>query len=225
MAPKTATVFSLALFPPVFLFQRVVNADVVLVLSNRRLDDKSPANQCVIRSAVGGTRKIEIPVLTKGMPIDQVAVAERSTWFPKMQNDLRSAYKGLPNASAASELLEASMLGITSPWLTDPLMCSFVMTLEWLGWQKKIVRGDTLERGRRRTESEYELALCLDHGCERFVVGKDQEINDRKPFRSKGVTVVAQQWHGTATLPAHDSILDAIARFSAADILERMQQT
>jgi hypothetical protein len=86
MAPKTAIVFSLALFPPLFLFQRVVNADVVFVLSDRRLDDKSHANQCVIRSAVGGTRKIEIPVRTKGMPIDQVEVAERSTWFPKMQH-------------------------------------------------------------------------------------------------------------------------------------------
>jgi len=35
MAPRTATVFSLALFPQVFLFERVLNADVVLVLHDR----------------------------------------------------------------------------------------------------------------------------------------------------------------------------------------------
>ena len=224
MAPKTATVFSLALFPPVFLFQRVVNADVVFVLSNRRLDDRSPANQCVIRSAVGGTRKIEIPVCTKGMPIDLAAVAETSTWFPKMQNDVRSAYKGLPNAPAASELLEKSMSG-TSPWLTDYLMQAFMMTFERLGWEKDIVRGDTVQRHPYDAESEYELDLCLQNGCERFIVGTGPEIKARKLFRSKGVTLVSQDWNGTANLPARDSILDAVARLSAADILARLQQT
>lgn len=114
--------------PSVF-FQRVANADVVFVLSSRRLDDKSPANQCVIRSALSGTRKIEIPVRTKCVPIDQAEVAERSSWFPKMQQELQRAYSGLLKASAAAELLEESMLGITSPWLTDPLMHAFVMTL------------------------------------------------------------------------------------------------
>lgn len=43
--------------------------------------------------AVGATQKIEIPVHIERMPIDQVAVAERSSWFPEMQKEVQRAYR------------------------------------------------------------------------------------------------------------------------------------
>jgi hypothetical protein len=225
MAPRTATVFSLALFPQVFLFERVLNSDVVFVLSDRRLDDRNHANQCFLRSAAGGTRKIEIPVRNKRVPIDEVDVPEPSTWFPDMQIEVRRIYAGLPLASAASELVSQLLPPYTSPWLTDYLMHPFVMTLRWLGWEKEIVRGATVQRGRYAEDSEYLLDLCLQNGCKHFIVGTGPEITYRRLFRSEGVTLVSQQWKGSSTLPARDSILDAVARFPAADILEGIRRT
>jgi len=105
MAPRTATVFSLALFPQVFLFERALNSDVVLVLSDPWLDDENHASQCFLRSAAGGTQKIDIPVRKKGVPIDDVDVPECSNWFPQMQKEVRRIYCGLSLALAATELV------------------------------------------------------------------------------------------------------------------------
>lgn len=119
MSPRTATGFSLALFPPVFLFERVLNADVVFVLTDRRLDDKNHANQVVLRSAAGAPQRVEIPVHRKGVPIDEVDVPDPSTWFPEMEQNVRRTYGGLPMASAATELLSQLLPPYTSPWLMD----------------------------------------------------------------------------------------------------------
>lgn len=218
MAPRTATVFSLALFPPVFLFERVLNADVVFVLSDRRLDDKNHANQCVLRSAAGAPRTVEIPVHRKGVPIDEVDVPEPSTWFPEMQQEVRRTYSGLPMASAATELISQLLPPCTSPWLTDYLMHPFVMTLSWLGWEREIVRGDSRQRNRYDTDCDYLLDLCLENRCQRFIIGTGPETKCRGLFHKAGVTVVPQHWDGSRTLRGRDSILDAVARFSAADI-------
>ena len=218
MAPRTATVFSLALFPPVFLFERVLNSDVVFVLSDRRLDDKNHANQCFLRSVAGCTWKIEIPVSEKGMPIDRVGVPERSNWFPQMQKEVRRSYSGLPLASAATELVSQLLPPFPSPWLADYLMHPFVMTLEYLGWGKKIVRGDTVQRNRFATDCDYLLDLCRENRCQRFIVGTGPEINCKGLFHKAGVTVRPQHWDGSRTLRGRDSILDAVARFSVADI-------
>jgi WbqC-like protein family len=225
MAPRTATVFSLALFPPVFLFERVLNADVVFVLSDRRLDDKNHANQCVLRSAAGVPRRVEIPVHRKGVPIDEVDVPEPSTWFPEMQQQVRQTYSGLPMASAATELVSQLLPPYASPWLTDYLLHPFVMTLRWLGWEKEIVRGATVQRRYYLgdADSEYLLDLCLQNKCNRFIVGTGPEINYRPLFRTKGVSIISQRWQGSANLPARDSILDAVARLSGADICGRMR--
>lgn len=224
MAPRTATVFSLALFPPVFLFERVLNADVVFVLSDRRLDDKNHANQCVLRSAAGAPRRVEIPVHRKGVPIDEVDVPEPSTWFPEMQQEVRRTYRSLPMASAATELLSQLLPPYASPWLTDYLMHSFVMTLKWLVWEKEIVRGASVQRQRYVVDSEYVLDLCLQNRCKRLIVGMGSEIKNRPLFRKERVNIIHQQWQGSATLPVRDSILDAVARLSAADILRNMRR-
>jgi WbqC-like protein family len=221
---RTATVFSLALFPPVFLFQRVFKADVVFVLSNRRLDDKNHANQCVLRSASGATSRIAIPVRNKGVPIDDVDVPECSTWFPEMQKQVRRIHCGLPLALAATELVSQLLPPYTSAWLTDYLMHPFVMTLRWLGWEKEIVRGDSRQRNRYATDCEYLLNLCLENRCQRLIVGTGPETECRGLFHEAGVAVVPQHWDGSGTLRGRDSILDAVARFSAADILRNMQQ-
>src|SRR5208337_4158032 len=102
MASRTGTFFSLALFPQVFLFERVLNSDVVFVLSDRWLNDENHASQCLLRSAAGGTRKIAIPALKEDVPIDDVDVPECSTWFPEMQKEVQRIYGSLPLASAAS---------------------------------------------------------------------------------------------------------------------------
>jgi len=208
----------------VFLFERVLNSDVVFVLSDRRLDDKNHANQCVLRSAAGAPRRVEIPVHRKGVPIDEVDVPEPSTWFPKMQQEVRRTYGGLPMASAATELVSQLLPPYASPWLTDYLMHPFVKTLEWLGWEKEIVRGASVERHRYVVDSEYLLDLCLQNNCKRLIVGTGSEMN-RPLFRREGVNIIRQQWQGSAALPVRDSILDAVARLSAADILRNMQRT
>ena len=129
-----------------FLFERVVKSDVIFVLSDRWLDDIDHANQCVLRSAAGVDRKIEIPVLRKGVAIDDVDVPDPSTWFPGMQAEVRRTYSGLPLGAAASDLVSQLLPSYTSPWLTDYLMNSFVVTLKMLGWKKEIVRGAALQR-------------------------------------------------------------------------------
>jgi len=226
MAPRTATVFSLALFPQVFLFERVLNADVVFVLSDRHLDGHNLANQCVLRSASGAMQRIEIPVHRRGVPIDEVDVPESATWFPEIEQQVRRIYSGLPMASAATGLVSQMLPPNTSPWLTDYLLHPFVVTLRWLGWEKEIVRGATEQRRCYPVdaEPEYLLDLCLQKGCDRFIVGADAEARYRSLFRHGGVRIISQRWHRAADLPARDSILDPVARFSVSDIRGRMQQ-
>jgi len=224
MAPRTATVFSLALFPQVFLFERALNSDVVLVLSDRWLDNENHASQCFLRSAAGGTQKIDIPVRKKGVPIDDVDVPGCSNWFPQMQKEVRRIYCGLPLALAATELVSQLLPPYTSPWLTDYLMHPFAMTLRWLGWEKEVVRGDSRQRNRYATDCDYLLDLCLENRCQRLIVGTRPETQCRGRFHKAGVAVVHQHWDGSRILRGRDSILDAVARFSAAEIRGRMQQ-
>ena len=224
MAPRTATAFSLALFPQLFLFERVLNADLVFVLSDRRLDDRNPANQCVLRSDFGATQRIEIPVHRRGVPIDQVEVPEPDTWFPEIEQQVARIYSGLPMASAATGLVSQMLPPNTSPWLTDYLVHPFVVTLRWLGWEKEIVRGATEQRRCYPADAEYLLDLCLQKKCDRFIVGAGAEARYRSLFRHGGVRIISQHWHGSADLSARDSILDAVARFSASDVRGRMQQ-
>ena len=223
MVSRTATVFSLALFPQLFLFERALNSDVVLVLSDRRLDDKNHASQCFLRSAAGDTRKIDIPVRKKGVPIDDVDVPECSNWFPQMQKEVRRIYCGLPLALTATDLVSQLLPPYASPWLTDYLMHPFVMTLRWLGWEKEIVRGDSRQRNRYATDCDYLLDLCRENRCQRLIVGTGPETQCRGLFHKAGVVVVPQHWDGSRTLRGRDSILDAVARLSAADILRNMQ--
>jgi hypothetical protein len=170
MARRTATFFSLALFPQVFLFERVLNSDVVFVLSNRRLDDKTHPHQCLLRSTAGGRREIEIPVCKKGVPIDDVDVPDHSTWFPELQKEVHRIYARLPLASAADELVSQMLPPYTSPWLTDYLMHPFIMTLQRLGWEKEIVRGPTEKRQCYVADAKYLLDLCLENECQRLLV-------------------------------------------------------
>ena len=72
-------------------------------------------------------------------------------------------------------------------------------------------------------DAEYWLDLCLQNGCDRFIVGADAEARCRSLFRRGGVRIISQHWHGSADLPARDSILDAVARFSVSDIRAKMQ--
>ncbi len=104
-------------------------------------------------------------------------------------------------------------------------MQPFLMTLRWLGWEKEIVRGASVQRRYypADADSEYLLDLCLQNKCNRFIVGTGPEINYRPLFRTKGVSIISQRWQGSANLPARDSILDAVARLSVADICERMR--
>jgi len=224
MASRTATCFSLALFPQLFLFQRVLSSDVVLVLSGRRLYDRNHASRCILRSSVGSSWNIEIPVQRKEVPIDDVEVPDLSTWFPEMQNEVRRIYAGLPLASAASELVAQLPPPYTSPWLTDYLMHAFVMTLNQLGWKKEIVRGDSRQRKRYANDCDYLLDLCREKRCQRLIVGTGPETRCWELFRNAGVRLISQDWVGSGALRGRDSILDAVARLSVAEILERLQQ-
>jgi len=223
MPPRTATSFSLSLFPQVFLFERVLKSDVVFLLSDRRLDAGNHANECILRSAYETKRKIEIPVSKKGFAIDDVPVPDRSNWFSDLQKQVHHIYSGLPLAEAACDLVSESLPDFDSPWLTDYLMHAFVVTLQRLGLEKEIIRGSRVERQGYVDDSEYLLGLCKQHDCDRLIVGRS-EIYRGSPFRSAGIRLENQQWHGSAILPARDSILDAVARLSAEDILRNIYQ-
>ncbi len=221
MPTKTLTFFSLALFPPVFLLQRVLAADVIVVLTDRQLDDKNHVNRCVIRPASGIMRTIEIPVRATGLRIDQTEVPAHSTWFPAMEDQVRRAYSGLEMAPEACTLLSESMSRArSSPWLVDYLMNAFMTTMQYLGLQseKEVFRGDSLERKPYVADSDYLLNYCLENRCNRLLVGTGPEGKWQERFSRAGVRIVRQQWHGSATLRAQDSILDAVARLSANNI-------
>jgi len=168
----------------------------------------------------GGSRTL----VEKGVPIDQVDVPDCSTWFPEMQKEVRRTYGGLPLAWAATELVSQLPPPYTSPRLTDYLMHPFVRTLRWLGWDKEIVRGDSLQRNRYAKEKncDYLLDLCLENRCQRLIVGTCRETSCRRLFHKAGITVVPQHWDGSRTSRGRDSILDAVARFSAAEIRKQL---
>lgn len=224
MATKTAAVFSLALFPQLYLFQRVSQADAVIVLTDRHLDDRNHVNRCMIRTAVDSFRKIKIPVNQRNRPADQVDVAKKSTWVQDIENDVRRSYRGLLYRKTAMQLLQNTIQTPDSPWLTDYLMEGFLGVLQVMGWEKKIVlRGDTLQRRRYGTESEYILDMCGMLDCRNILMGRSQLINSHRAlFRRVGVEIIMQRWNESKEFPSRDSILDALARHPVEKIKEAM---
>jgi len=219
---KSATALPLSLFPQSFVFERISKADIVFLLSDR-VDDKF-GNDCVIRSADRAVTRIQIPVCNRRAPVDDVVVSpDRSTWQSALEAEVRRVYRGLPFASAATELVTKSM-SYTSEWLLDYLMHAFVMTLEQLDWRKKLVRGSVVERRQFGDAADYLLYLGLKNDCDRVILGADQAKKYRGRFSAKSVTVVSQNWEGTPLLSPRDSILDAIARYSVKDILKEMDK-
>ncbi len=225
---RTAVEFSLALFPQVFLFQRILQADVIFVLSSRIIDQKQHVNRCALRRADGSHYNLVIPIerLAAPAPIDQTPVQDPKSWLPAMLTALDGCYRGLKFAKVAKALVHDSLENIDSPWLTDYLMSTFVATRRTLGWEhKEIVRVDSVELGTRLDESHVLVNCCGEYNCDRLIVGKAERLRlKEKLFREKKIELVTQHWCPPSLISAQDSVLDNIARYSTSEIVSFLRQ-
>lgn len=226
---RSCTAFQLGLFSQTFLYQRISQADVIIVLTDKELSPKSfqhHAHRCTIRTAYDEYRSIWIPLSkteSKALPVDHVKIQSQGhEWQKQLLRDVRRAYNGLPYQPEIEQLIAQGLQKINSPWLVDALMNLFLGTLAKLGWQnKKVIRGDSLQRRRYKDESAFLLDLCLHAECERLILGNKQiEGLNRKLFIKNEIALSPQLWKPGPAFPFQDSIIDLMVRHPVTKIEE-----
>lgn len=219
---KTATVFHLALFPSSYLFERISRADVILTLSDKIVDDKNHVNRCLIRTAMDRMWNLMIPIDQKGVPADECKAVDTIAWREKIRKDVQRAYVGLKHSDAAISVVREAFPDGQSEWLVDHLLHSFSTVLSRIGWEKEILRGDSLQRRRYSSEDEYLLNLCLEAEVGALIVGHRQKSNlNQRLFRKNDIELVVQDWYGSNFITARDSILDMIARHGTEELSKK----
>lgn len=217
---KTACVFSISLFPPAYMMERIRRSDVVIIVSDRIVDDKNRVNRCMIRTAMDRFWTLSIPVAREFLPADETEIDQTIEWHDKMLKDVARGYMGLAHADVAHNLVKHCFDGCTSKALIDWLLFSFLRTLDLIGMGNKIIhRGDSHQRNRYSNESEFFLNMCLETEVDRLIVGRTQKVNlNQRLFQRNQVELDMQNWYGTKFLNARDSILDIVARYGTKEI-------
>jgi hypothetical protein len=200
--------------------QRLNRSDVIIILSDRIVDDKNRVNRCMIRTAMDRFWTLGIPVVQEYLPADETEIDKTIEWHDKMLKDVSRGYMGLSHADMAHNLVKHCFDGCKNEWLIDWLLTSFLRTLDVIGMSNKIVhRGDSRQRRRYSNESEFLLNLCLETEVDRLIVGRTQKINlNQRLFQRNQVELDLQNWYGNKSVNARDSILDIIARYGTSDI-------
>jgi hypothetical protein len=210
-------VFSLALFPQMYIMERVRRSEVVIILSDPIINEKSPLNRCTIRTAVDKMWHLTVPVASNsGLAADKCGVPLTDAWRRHIIREVTRGYGGLLHLPDAVDLVEKCLAEAGSDkqeWLVDVLMTSFIRLLDELKWEKEVFRGDSLQRRRYGSDSEFLLNLALEAELDSLTVGNRQKQDlNQKLFRKNGIGLAAQQWQRPTGMGAHDCILDVVAR-------------
>lgn len=217
---KTACVFSLSLFPPAYMLERIRRSDVIIILSDRCVDDKNRVNRCMIRTALDKMWTIMLPVVEEHFPADETRIDNTLPWHDKMLKDVARGYAGLKYGDTVHNFVQHCFDGCHSEWLLDWLLLCFINTLELVHWQHKIVhRGDSRQRRRYSNDSEFLLNMCLETEADRLIVGRNQKVNlNQRLFQRNQVELDLQSWYGTKSVNPRDSVLDIVARYGTTEI-------
>jgi hypothetical protein len=215
---KIGCVFSLALFPQLYMMQRVRHSDAVLIVSDSPVNDYRPLNKCALRTLTDRRAHLTIPITSPdGTPADQCTIPPHDEWKKQAIKVVTQAYGGLRYADEVIDLVDKCLKDDSetrSPWLVDVLLGGFVRMLDELRWDKQVLRGDTLQRHRYRDNSEFLLNLALEAEIDMLIVGGRQfDAINQKLFRKCGVELRAQHWNPPRGLGKTDCFLDAVARF------------
>jgi WbqC-like protein family len=217
---KTACVFSISLFPPAYMIERIRRSDIVIIVSDRIVDDKNRVNRCMIRTAMDRFWTLTIPVVQQYLPADETEIDKTIEWHDKMMKDVSRGYMGLAHANVAQNLAKHCFDGCNSQALIDWLLLSFLRTLDLAGFGNKLVhRGDSHQRRRYSNDSEFLLNMCLETEADRLIVGRTQKINlNQRLFQRNQVELDLQNWYGNKFINSRDSILDIVARYGTNEI-------
>lgn len=215
---KTGCVFSLSLLPQMYMMERISRSETVLVPSHHVVGQQNPINKCKIRTATDRIWALTVPLVEENLPADKSRVAPMLSWRKYILKDVAKAYNGLLFASEAQGMVERCIAKENSPWLVDVLLDGFMNILKELGWEREIIRGDSLQRRRYKDESEFLLNLALEADLDCLIVGHHQMRYqlDRRLFQRNGVGLSTQFWQRPAILGETDSFLDAVARVGVA---------
>ena len=199
---------------------RVMNSDVILILSDRTVNDKNHVNRSMIRTATDRYWSLTVPVETEGLPADESRVDTKMPWKHKLFSDTTRAYTGLNHLDEVQHFTKHCFDGVEGDALVDWLLAAFVATMKMLKWDRKqIFRGDTLQRRRYSNESEFLLNLALESESDRLIVGRTQKVNlNQRLFQRNQVDLELQNWYGNKKINSRDSILDMIARYGAEGV-------
>lgn len=202
------------------MIERIRRSDIIIIVSDRPVDDKNRVNRCMIRTSLDRMWTLTIPVKEEHLPADKTEIDTATEWKEKILKDVARGYNGLKYADVAHSFVKRCFDGCKSQNLIDWLLLSFLNTLDLIGWPNKIViRGDSLQRKRYENESAFLLNLCLEAEADRLIVGRNQKLNlNQRLFQRNQVALDLQQWYGTKYVNARDSILDIVARYGPKEI-------
>ena len=221
---RTATPLNLQFFPALYIWNRVLASDVVLLLTEKRQEGRVRFNRCSIRTGQDGMRRLEIPTVESDAEEDWLVVKPPITWKKELLRDVRRAYRGLPYAEAALALVDKCLTAAEGQRLVDYLVTVWLETLDYLGLEKTVVRGASLERRRYASYTDFLIAICRENECNRLYLGIEQMKGLERPaVAAAKITLMGQDWKAPKAFPERDSILDAIARFPPARILEGLR--
>jgi hypothetical protein len=178
----------------------------------------NPINRCTIRTSGGNVWPLMVPVerSEEDIPADECVVHGTKAWRRKLLDDVAYAYGRLHCRADALVLAEKCLIPPTDgrrELLVDVLMGSFVTLLDELGWQKEIIRGDTLQRRRYANPDEFLMNLALEGEIDSLLVGHRQKQNlNQQMFSANDINLVPQYWKRPSSVGMNDCFLDSIAR-------------
>jgi hypothetical protein len=223
-AVKTATALNLQFFPALYIWNRVLASDVVVLLTEKRQEGRVRFNRCSIRTSQDAMRRLEIPIVESSAEEDWLVVKPPITWKKDLLREVRRAYRGLPFADAALALVDKCLTAAEGQKLVDYLLTVWLETLDYLGLEKTIVRGASLERRRYASYTDFLIGICRENECNRLYLGIEQMKGlDRPLVAAAKIALAGQDWKAPKAFPERDSILDAIARFPPTKIVEGLR--
>ena len=196
--PKTAVVLQPSYLPWLGYLEQVYRADIFVLYDEVQFDKHGWRNRNRIKTAQG-EQWLTVPVLTKGKnkPTNaQVQIDQLKNWA---QTHLKAIQQNYQKSPFFEDYFPALSADLQMPWesLADLNEKLLTTLMEFLGFQRPIIRSSTLPRRRSAYQNNIDrlVEICQELECLKFLEGQaGKDYIDDQLFTSQGVEIEYQAY-------------------------------